>query len=291
MPRTPDPTREATKAIRERHCPRIIRGNYYERPQVLVELPADLLKANKKAKRVAEVYAGKDESVRLLDAADEALDNAVSDYRTRVEFRAQQEDLAGRLARGEVGPEAMEEILPAHTEDDYLARVETCAMAVGEARKNLAAAVTRCNNVIREEAPALWGEAVAIADRLEQEATAAEALAATARAKAESAAATARNLRLPEAVAALKAAGIGTQGGRDVVARARYMIAAALVSPLDGWATDATRYEHPEAAQHLGVYLQHPERMSVEEYRRLCCNALAIGAAPPPRPAHLVGAI
>jgi hypothetical protein len=255
--RTTDPTREALRALRDKHLPDRVRGGFYETPKPTLYLPMDLHPKGAKGKRLAETEAAMRGAEGLLTKQEDDLDAAESDYVKRDDYRRQREEVAAALARGEVGPEAVDALVPAWSDAETLARVETHCIAVSHARRNLAERVRDYDQAVIDAIPEIIGAAVTRAEALDAEAVGAENAAAAARAKANAASELARDLRLPEAIAACKAAGIGSSQGKTVEEWARILRGVALLGPVEGWSTERDRYTvHPAfmaAAAVLGV--------------------------------------
>jgi hypothetical protein len=281
-------TASALREIRDRYAPEFPnRGPGYKPPSPHVAIPDHLIPKGAKSKRLTDAHAAYLAALDLLDKADDALDAAESDYRERDAYRARRDEIADLLARGEVGPEAVEAIAPAYTDAEMLARCETFAVAVGKARKRVADVVAEYDAAVLEIAPSVIPAAVEEARRLDTEATESEARAAAARARANAAAQVPLDLRLPEAVAALRAVGdIGRRGGYDIYDRARLLRGYSLVGPVEGWSTDRADYRDPRLMQALGVSQQTDSRISLDEFLAESRRAAARGEALP-IPDHL----
>lgn len=251
-------------------------------------VPQALLPKTAKGKAVTAALAAVRTAERVHENTRDAREDYETDCAANVRNTSVRDDLAARVARGEVAPEDIKVPAPAPSLETMREHYTTLVLAHKHARQNVVKAVAEYDRAVREVATDLIPQAVAEADRLAEEAAKARAVADATQAKADAAEALTYDLRLPEAYAAVKAADVRLRGAGSLLDVARYLTRAALLSPREGWSTDRNAYWNPEVAAHLGVKTSAPPPLTMEDYRVLCRRADAAGQMRPPMPEDLV---
>lgn len=226
------------RETRNRYAP----STYTDAPGPLVVFnPDDAPKSEAGRAYVAAYTAWKAGEGHAIACETASLDT-LSDLSDREAIEARRDEIGVRIARGEVGPEAANDLLPAHTETDYLNRVETLAVAEQHARRTLAALVRDLDKAAFDVAPEMRASVAKVAVALNGKAETAEATARLARSKADQAEEYARSLYLPEALAALKAAGIRGSAVSSQLDLARKLVARAVLDVTEGWTNNLSVY-------------------------------------------------
>ena len=158
---TPTATRRADmRSLRESILGR--ESVVYTDPEPVVFLPASVtIPKTAKGKALTEAAALVAATTENARAAEDRAADAQDDASDEQAWRKRRDDIAGKIARGEIAPGSAEDALPYYDPGAQRGRFEVALYALKEARKMSREAVAQYDRAVADIAPDLVGSVVA----------------------------------------------------------------------------------------------------------------------------------